>query len=74
MNAGSLGHITITGIAGTGVDGDKNEVSTLTLGNVVAGSSIGNVSISGSDRLSLNDIMTKTAGMLDFGANMSIDR
>ena len=36
MNAGSLGHITITGIAGTGVAGDKNEVSTLTLGNVVA--------------------------------------
>ena len=73
VNAGSLGHITITGIAGTGVAGDKNEVSTLTLGNVAAGSSIGNVSISGSDRLSLDDIMTKTAGMLDFSANMSID-
>ena len=72
VNAGSLGHITITGIAGTGVAGDKNEVSTLTLGNVVAGSSIGNVSISGSDRLSLDDIMTRTAGMLDFSANMSI--
>ena len=70
----SLGNITITGIAGTGVDGDKNKVSTLTLGNVVAGSkaSIGNVSISGSDELSLDDIMTRTAGMLDFSANMSI--
>ena len=70
----SLGNITITGIAGTGVDGDKNKVSTLTLGNVVAGSkaSIGNVSISGSDELSLNDITTRTAGMLDFGANKSI--
>ena len=70
----SLGNITITGIAGTGVDGDVNKVSTLTLGNVVAGSkaSIGNVSISGSDELSLNDIMTKTSGMLDFGANKSI--
>ena len=73
VNAGSLGHITITGIAGTGVAGD-NEESTLTLGNVVAeDSSIGNVSISGSDRLSLNAITTKTAGMLDFSANKSID-
>ena len=72
VGAGTLGNITITGIPGTGVAGDKNEVSMLTLGNVMAGSSIGNVSISGSDRLSLNDIMTRTAGMLDFGANMSI--
>ena len=73
VNAGSLGHITITGIAGTGVAGE-NEVSTLTLGNVVAeDSSIGNVSISGSDKLTLNAITTKTAGMLDFSANKSID-
>ena len=73
VGAGSLGHLTITGIAGTGVDRDENKVSTLTLGSVVAGSSIGNVSISGSDELFLNDITTKTAGMLDFSANKSID-
>ena len=73
VGAGTLGHITITGIAGTGVDGDVNKVSTLTLGNVAAATSIGNVSISGSDRLTLDDIMTKDSGMLDFGANMSID-
>ena len=57
LNAGTLGHLTVTG------DGSKD--SAFTLGDIEA-DAIGNVSVSGFEALSLNAITVRTSGMLDF--------